>query len=46
MVLTLTFFLNTIFSRNAGFEFFRNYPAGIHLFKVNNENTGTMCDIC
>ena len=21
-------------------------PAGIYLFKVNNGNTGTMCEIC
>ena len=23
-----------------------NYPAGIYFFKVNNENTRTMCEIC
>ena len=23
-----------------------SYPAGIYLFKVNNENTRTMCKIC
>ena len=24
----------------------RNYPAGIYLFKANNRNTRTMCEIC
>ena len=23
-----------------------NYPGGIYLFKVNNRNPGTMCEIC
>ena len=22
------------------------YPAGVYLFKVNNENTRTICEIC
>ena len=24
----------------------RNFPAGIYLFKVNNRNNRTMCEIC
>ena len=23
-----------------------NYPAGIYLFKINNRNSRTMCEIC
>ena len=24
----------------------KSFPAGIYLFKIGNENTGKMCDIC
>ena len=28
------------------YETFRNIPVGIYLFKVNNGNTRTLCEIC
>ena len=37
----------TPFSKNtSGGLLLKHYPVGIYLFKFNNENTRTMCEIC
>ena len=45
---TFTYIIKPIFPVNLIHWFVPqiSFPVGIYLFKVNNENTGTMCEIC